>query len=867
MSINSGSIPFPSESSFYPAINSTGLSHEDKINAAMDNFITCANLQQGREGNRIYSMTELTTLVPQWKQNRKLTKSALLEVLDLLDKTSASTPYILRLVDVIIAQRLFQCGNKVQGIILLESLVHDKRMVHQAAKELFTLQEITPHDAIDLIHMLWCGVYFDDESMIRGAIAMGANVNGFLYGNITPLLLACSKGYQNIARILVENGANVRVVGGTHDHKTPLSEALIHGHFSPSFIETLKSLDGGFTRDFNAIKKIAHFFSALTPNGQFNLGGQLFELKGWRTRYSLTEYLRTAQPYYEGFKTQLKEHPEVAFRGAYEQLSAATIAQLESPEIRTRLCEAIDRTVSAMESSLKAGKEFYHASGRLKDFSRSKIGELMEKIDNGEPVICFDITRYKAGDPELHAWGFVCFKEPDGTYTVKKCDRSTEPTGIFSKNISREDLVALLGHYLKATNWKRDFNGTVGGKYHRAIHNFFAYSDENGTQRNPEFVGEKSQRIGNCCYYSAQSLELATLIGLFEQVLGKSQDAVLLAKKVKNARTSTIRVEELKQFIGTGSGTQASTSSSRDSSGTPKDGLLSGIYYHSIQSDKLKDTREVFLPYESHYDSILNDQALLCAWQKIIPAIRRIDKSLDFAGMRKLNPSEIREFLLSHGELLQQVTKLEFAALDMKVFPPELFLFTGLEELIMRKVGLKRLPELHFPHLKKLNISENYLQEIPRFNLPELQELDAGKNLISQVPDLRGIPDLTCLNLSYNQLADVGSRLPEKIETLHLAGNRLNDVDLSYLTRLTNLFLSHNPLGKFPGINAPQLNSLYIDSIGLREMTPEDEERLNQHTQLTWLNISGNLLSRRPVLNLKSDEVVMHGNPFEEEPS
>ena len=48
----------------------------------------------------------------------------------------------------------------------------------------------------------------------------------------TALHEACNRGHTSVARLLVNNGAEVNVFGGTHDQKeTPLHDAARNGHY------------------------------------------------------------------------------------------------------------------------------------------------------------------------------------------------------------------------------------------------------------------------------------------------------------------------------------------------------------------------------------------------------------------------------------------------------------------------------------------------------------------------------------------------------------------------------------------------------------------------------------------------------------
>jgi hypothetical protein len=424
--------------------------------------------------------------------------------------------------------------------------------------------------------------------MAQDAIGMRADLNGVLYANTTPLLLTVSKGYQKLSQFLMDRGAKVKQIGGTHHHKTPLSEALIQGHFSPGFLKRLDELDQNFTKKFQALKQIVHQLSVMPPSGRFILEDQMFLLPGYRPRYILERYLKTARPFYDEFKAKLFVDPEIVYGEIYAQLSEETKEKLRDPNVRSSLCKSIEAVLEAMENALLEEMKYLKISNGLKEYQQTNIEKILDRLDHGKQVVCFNITNVKSDESKvadgpihydhlLHAWGFVCEKIDSDTFNVKFCDRGilrpTSHAGIVNKNLSREKLTILLKKYHKAINWKRDFLGESGRAIKKLLDTTLELSNS-APDSFKDYIPETFQAIGNCCHKSAQSLELAVIINEFNKVLNHLndvvllKDVVLLAKNTKSQRTQYHRIFEISELYDMRSSILSFSSSTSSTSTT-----------------------------------------------------------------------------------------------------------------------------------------------------------------------------------------------------------------------------------------------------------------------------------------------------------
>jgi len=139
-------------------------------------------------------------------------------------------------------------------------------------------------------------------------------------------------------------------------------------------------------------------------------------------------------------------------------------------------------------------------------------------------------------------------------------------------------------------------------------------------------------------------------------------------------------------------------------------------------------------------------------------------------------------FLLKH-----RVTRVTFRKKDLTGnfrLPRGLFLLPRIEALIVRGIGISRLPD---------NVH----------TARTLRILDLGSNRFNKFPDIvLKLPNLSALNLSYNSLTAIpdGIGRLKRLRILNLKGNRLFEIpkDWHRLQNLRTLDLSLNRLESVP---------------------------------------------------------------------
>ncbi|UWF51779.1 hypothetical protein NYP20_12770 [Pseudomonas sp. N3-W] len=157
---------------------------------------------------------------------------------------------------------------------------------------------------------------------------------------------------------------------------------------------------------------------------------------------------------------------------------------------------------------------------------------------------------------------------------------------------------------------------------------------------------------------------------------------------------------------------------------------------------------------------------------------------------------------------------------------------------------LPPLPRDAFAHVRRLNIAgvKASTEDINGFlkHFPRLAELNLSGNSLTELPPtLVDLKDLTHLDLSYNQLTVTGpvqhqlSRLG-KLRVLSLPYNRIVELDVSTLTDLVKLDLSHTALRNWPKgvLDLPGLQQL---DLSYSAITTIPEAALSGHDVLLLL--------------------------------
>ncbi len=158
-------------------------------------------------------------------------------------------------------------------------------------------------------------------------------------------------------------------------------------------------------------------------------------------------------------------------------------------------------------------------------------------------------------------------------------------------------------------------------------------------------------------------------------------------------------------------------------------------------------------------------------------------------------------FLLKH-----RVTRVRFIRSDLSGnfrLPRGLFLLPNLEVLVIRGIGITRLPDAaaEAKSLRVLDFARNRINEFPKslFKLPRLSALNLSYNNLEKLPkDIGRLKNLRILNLRGNALTDLPAewhRL-QSLRSLDLSMNRLSKVPDSFrtLSSLEKLRLAYNNL-------------------------------------------------------------------------
>lgn len=358
------------------------------------------------------------------------------------------------------------------------------------------LAMISPDNATQ--HLFYAAEIGDYE-LAQKALQHGADPNWMKPSRLNPLLISAKNGWPDIVLLLLKNGANAKVVGGSHYHETPLSEALLLGSHMESCLEDLRKADDGFTEIMMSTKFLGHFFSI---NTEFVVCDQNLVTRGSRPRYVLPEYCSLASQFYDHLCQEMQ-------------------AGKNSLPVENLTSESFPLLISLFQSIvplLASSQQFYYVATE----------ELMQQIDQGNPVPFYGLCSISLLEPwlSLHAWSFFIVKtEKPDEYSAYLCDRGGSFgsfTGIVRTQLERTSLVDLINRIKKMNEWRIPGNKTM------AVHNFLDLDCHDGKR----FIPQKQQKAGNCTITSLTSLHLAILTHHLEKIVGDEVGAERLAKAI-----------------------------------------------------------------------------------------------------------------------------------------------------------------------------------------------------------------------------------------------------------------------------------------------------------------------------------------------
>ncbi len=269
--------------------------------------------------------------------------------------------------------------------------------------------------------------------------------------------------------------------------------------------------------------------------------------------------------------------------------------------------------------------------------------------------------------------------------------------------------------------------------------------------------------------------------------------------------------------------------------------LLDGAYHVSTPSPE--DVRAI--------SQRIEDAALEKVWPTMCDEI--VSDHLGLSLDRKLKAKDIRAWLNTHQNLLQTITLLNLAALNLVILPPEIKYFRALQILNISSNRIVTLPP-EIRQLTSLNVlmaSNNSLTSLP----PEMGELralirlDLSKNCLKELPPQIGqLIQLMWLELEDNRL----NKLPAEIgmlvalQHLYLNNNQLTTLppEIGQLAALQELFLSHNRLIAIPSTigNLHALHKFRLVSNALTQLP----DTIGQLAALQELDLTHNHLTSLP---------------------
>jgi hypothetical protein len=715
-----------------------------------------------------------------------------------------TAPLLMKLIDVLLSSQKLGCTKLWHVFVHLEPLISNKQALAQAAAQLY-LPDASPVTQENAQGALWFAAYIGDTDLAWAAIERGADVNVSLYRGMTALLLACKKGHDAFANLMLDRGANVKFIGGTHNHETPLSEALFKSDRMPLSLRRLQELDKGFTQEFLERKNIAHVYSIRSMPSI--LEGVLFYLEGFRPRYTLQHFLTQSHFFFETLTTELLAGKGPLYDKITASLSRGILTSLENhPETRKYICSAIEEMLLTLQDCLDSEVAELHAHPEL------MVQKALKRLAAGKPAACFGVTlvssKWISGAPNSHAWGLVIFKDGNGPtdrYIVHRCNRglgtSADSSGIFTRIFSHDELETLLQDYYQAANWKEEYFSSQRGSHSNIETQMNATDDyarlfQFGVQTIDKCccartrsiakaslvsifrlmnigtlsIRQKGQRAGNCCYISKRSITTILLEGLL-----RPMGLEALSKSIMAAHTSYTRPQLLSSYLD--KHYKYSSSPHR-----PDEELLKETLAKITQKSHTTFDVSLFSPELRHRLETLNTPFAQVSFASGLGTDHHPLLTRTLKDAHELDTYDHLKPWIKSIEL----PKLELSRISLT---PSL---NRLEELDLSDNQLKHLAIPALPSLKKLKINNNQLEEICVYNLPQLKSFSVNNNMLKHV-EMAGLPRLKDADLSYNQL-QVGPdlKLLPKLASLALEWNRLKtrpDLDPErncYLTVFAN---------------------------------------------------------------------------------
>jgi hypothetical protein len=178
----------------------------------------------------------------------------------------------------------------------------------------------------------------------------------------------------------------------------------------------------------------------------------------------------------------------------------------------------------------------------------------------------------------------------------------------------------------------------------------------------------------------------------------------------------------------------------------------------------LKNCVKGFAP---EHERMLLSQSLVTIFPTLIEQfpsdVKRLWRPNPFNPL-KYTAEEMRSFLNEHKDFCERITYLNLSRQGITVVPPEIFLFSNLEELTLNHNKLRAIPQKIgcLSALKILSFSHNEIQVLPDEigDLTKLTHLEFEHNKVQRIPSaISALLDLMILDCRNNNIQTIPSEI------------------------------------------------------------------------------------------------------------
>ncbi|PAV63425.1 hypothetical protein WR25_08390 [Diploscapter pachys] len=153
------------------------------------------------------------------------------------------------------------------------------------------------------------------------------------------------------------------------------------------------------------------------------------------------------------------------------------------------------------------------------------------------------------------------------------------------------------------------------------------------------------------------------------------------------------------------------------------------------------------------------------------------------------------------------INLLTITGCKLAFLSPSISGLSALTRLTLSRNSLAKLPDSFksLQNLKVIDVSSNNLTELPNSigTISHLESLNAASNEISQAPDLSNLSNLITLDLSHNKFSTFPQLASDKLKrflTLAINHNEIQELPRNFfhLSQLKDFDISHNQLKDYP---------------------------------------------------------------------